>query len=482
MVASFDVSSREVAAVCSPPQAWASASPADRSRQHDLLVSNAHAANRNGSTLLAASLFWQAARLEPNRVSTLLSYVNMRLKSGEHALAAACYLRLLETRSLNPREWEFVTRKLAEANEAMVAAKEGERAAVTIQKIARAASARACLSSRLLASRSARIIQRACLPPANRSHLPFVEQLSLLYLPERGNAQATWEGVESIVACAHPALGARGRPISAAALAPFAALAFRPVAPSLRLPIPPQPAAALHFAVTRRDGCILHCCALPLPQPAGRTASLRGEGEVLVLAGRHYLPHQMRECAEALLPLAVAAAEEKAEERQRQMQRQGGPERQKQGGTDGQPYVKSRRDVKLGLQISVGEGGVRAHLVVRKGKVDGEGEESKEGEENGEAPCEVERDGKRHGEEVILASGTERRSSACFEDEASLYPSTASLRRAARQLIAQPAPRLRQGVSSLRVADREVRLKIPPIARSRGLSPPVEPLANVRRG
>ena len=188
MVASaFDVDAAEVAAICAPSQTSLFNTAAERSKQHDLLVARGLKANSSGSTALACELFWQACRLEPRRTSTLISYVNMRLKQGHTALAAACYLKLMEERELSTREWELVQRKLQEANKSMVEAKEGHTAARTIQCAHRAARARSLTRERRCVWRAAARLQRSYLRRLESSRrggaLPFIEQVSLLRLP-----------------------------------------------------------------------------------------------------------------------------------------------------------------------------------------------------------------------------------------------------------------------------------------------------------
>ena len=67
----------------------------ERTALHDQLVRRGLDANHHGHVAEAAEHFAAAFRLE-RRSSTLLSHVNMRLKLGECALAAACYRRMIE--------------------------------------------------------------------------------------------------------------------------------------------------------------------------------------------------------------------------------------------------------------------------------------------------------------------------------------------------------------------------------------------------
>ena len=183
----FDVDAAEVTSICTPSQTYLFNTAAERSKQHDLLVARGLKANNAGSTALAGELFWQACRLEPRRTSTLISYINMRLKQGHTALAAACYLKLMEERELSTRELELVQRKLQEANKAMVEAKEGHTAARAIQCAHRSSRARRLTRERRRVWRAAARLQRAYLRRLEGSRrggaLPFVEQVSLLRLP-----------------------------------------------------------------------------------------------------------------------------------------------------------------------------------------------------------------------------------------------------------------------------------------------------------
>mmetsp|Transcript_45679 Transcript_45679/g.140811 ORF Transcript_45679/g.140811 Transcript_45679/m.140811 type:complete len:334 (-) Transcript_45679:232-1233(-) len=99
-----------------------------RAEAHNALFRKGLAANASGDSASAASLLFEAARLDP-RPTTILSHVNMRLKLGESALAAACYSRLLAEGSLTAKARAIAVSKLAEANAAKEAEEEEAAAA-----------------------------------------------------------------------------------------------------------------------------------------------------------------------------------------------------------------------------------------------------------------------------------------------------------------------------------------------------------------
>ena len=96
--------SAEVAATLSPEPLNVLNTDGERQRQAVGCVRAGHAANRDGRTAEAAARFFEAYRLEPQRTSSLLSHLSMRLKMGHAELAVACYLQLLETADLSDRE------------------------------------------------------------------------------------------------------------------------------------------------------------------------------------------------------------------------------------------------------------------------------------------------------------------------------------------------------------------------------------------
>jgi hypothetical protein len=83
----------------------------ERTVRAKALIRQGHAANSANDTQRAAALFWEACRLEPHRTSTLISYLNMRLKMGDAELAAAAYTRVLEIRELSDDLIEHVRAK-----------------------------------------------------------------------------------------------------------------------------------------------------------------------------------------------------------------------------------------------------------------------------------------------------------------------------------------------------------------------------------
>ena len=97
-------SEAEVDALVCPAQSYPLNTCDERAKHHDRLVARGFAANAEGDTKRAAELFEEAHALVRTRASTLLSLLNMRLKLGQCELAAAGYLRLMESFELAPRE------------------------------------------------------------------------------------------------------------------------------------------------------------------------------------------------------------------------------------------------------------------------------------------------------------------------------------------------------------------------------------------
>ncbi|KAL1526287.1 hypothetical protein AB1Y20_015005 [Prymnesium parvum] len=430
----FDVEPREVEDICSPPRSPLFNSAAERSKQHDLLVSRGLHANKAGSIALAAQLFWHAAQLEPRRSSTLISYINMRLKQGDAALAAACYLRLMEVRELTPHEWELVQRKLHEANRAMVLSKQRHTAAATVQRLARGRAARSAAAARAARAAAATALQRAYLRRARLRPAPFISQLSFVRLPRKLRAREEWSAARTLVLAVHPA---SAHPISAQALAPFAA-DERAYAGGGGL---------LHFDLTTRSGTTLHCCSLPLAaEEAGTPASTSPPPRyVLVLISTHRLPLQMAECAYALLPLALAAAAEAAAEGESEGAEGEAPE-PPAAADEGVCVRLTPREVGGAVEVRaevLPRGGVRAALAALP----------------------------------HIAAAAE---AAPEWPDGEAAPMRRELQREARRLLAQPGPRAlpRRG-QPLLVAGQRILLQLPAIAGESArdsLPPPVEPL------
>ena len=93
-----------VMALCTPQPSCLLNSASEREQMALKTLARAHAANKEGATVKAAALFYEAAQLEPYRTSTLLSHLSMRFKLGEAELVVASYLWLLEHRELTERE------------------------------------------------------------------------------------------------------------------------------------------------------------------------------------------------------------------------------------------------------------------------------------------------------------------------------------------------------------------------------------------
>ena len=149
----------EIESIVFPEATYLLNSPEDRAERATMLIARGHAANRGGDFEAAAALFGEASGLEPQRASTLISYLNMRLKMGDHELAVACYLRCLEDRQLSAKEMEHVRAKLREANRRMVETNEEREAATLITRVARGIATRRGLSTQLRRVHSICVVQ-----------------------------------------------------------------------------------------------------------------------------------------------------------------------------------------------------------------------------------------------------------------------------------------------------------------------------------
>ena len=127
-------SEAEVDALVCPAQSYPLNTRDERAKHHDRLVARGFAANAAGDTKHAAELFEEAHALVRTRASTLLSLLNMRLKLGQCELAAAGYLRLMESFELAPREWVMAREKLRLANEGIVRSRRRDGAATEVQR------------------------------------------------------------------------------------------------------------------------------------------------------------------------------------------------------------------------------------------------------------------------------------------------------------------------------------------------------------
>ena len=236
----------EVEATLSPEPLNVLNTDQERQRQAARLIACGHAANRTGLISEAAAHFFEAYRLEPQRTSSLLSHLSMRLKMGDAELAVACYLRLLETADLGDREWEHIRRKLREANQRVIETSETRAAAVVIQRLARARLARRHLVHRRRRQAAASRLGRAYLDRIWRRGLgagPLLTHVVLLRLPPppppfADPREHDWLGTVVLFAASSP----HAPDVSAEALAPFASL-------SLPTSEPPHTGGALHFVV-----------------------------------------------------------------------------------------------------------------------------------------------------------------------------------------------------------------------------------------
>ena len=82
----------------------------------EALVSEANDANRAGDHAAACAKF-EEAYWRTGRIAHLLSGANMRLRLGEHAVAARVYTHVLEQQNATEREVAVATRKLAECKQ-----------------------------------------------------------------------------------------------------------------------------------------------------------------------------------------------------------------------------------------------------------------------------------------------------------------------------------------------------------------------------
>ena len=183
-----------VEATCFPTQSCPFNSASERARRASSLVGQGHSCNRSHDYEAAAAHFLEASRLEPDRAAPLISHLNMRLKlarasgsSAELGLCAACYLRLLEARTLEPSEWTMVQSKLRDAQRAMIETRATQHAAATIQAVARGIVGRRRSSVRRERAAAARVVQASVLRRLRRTgcavHSPLVSQVVLLRLP-----------------------------------------------------------------------------------------------------------------------------------------------------------------------------------------------------------------------------------------------------------------------------------------------------------
>ena len=120
LAAEFRVSTADVDELLRPPQAALLQSTEERAALHDKQVARGLLANREGAVAKAAGHFWDAWRLDQQKISTLISLLNMRLKLGHFGVVAAAYLRLLEDCVLSDRDWQAVQTKLQLANRKLV--------------------------------------------------------------------------------------------------------------------------------------------------------------------------------------------------------------------------------------------------------------------------------------------------------------------------------------------------------------------------
>jgi hypothetical protein len=264
LASEYSVTSAEVDQMLRPKQAGLLQASDERVALHDKLVARGLQANREGAIAKASDLFWEAWRLDQQRVSTLISHLNMRLKLGDFGVAAATYLRLLEDVVLTDRDWQAVQAKLQLANRLLVERKEQLRAVLRLQRTWRQAAARRSADARAREVAAARVLQRRVLrarPPP-----PFVEQVILLRLAPQAVAHATGSAVDT---CAG---GDELRGYAATQVLAFVtarrsdgsgsggALEPRAVAPFAALGVPTAAAAAegvgsapLHFVVTSKN-------------------------------------------------------------------------------------------------------------------------------------------------------------------------------------------------------------------------------------
>jgi len=327
-----------VMALCTPQPSCLLNSASEREQMALKTLARAHAANKEGATVKAAALFYEAAQLEPYRTSTLLSHLSMRFKLGEAELVVASYLWLLEHRELTEREWEHVRCKLREVSQRVVETEETRRAAVTIQRIARGRSASTAVLRRRHQNEAARVINRCWLRRRARQRhdlgvAPLVTHVVLLCLPpalvdynggapldEADGEPARCTARQPASVLASYALPNRRHLVSPEALAPFASMAL----PTSQ---PPHVGGVLNFVVTTRNGLALQGCALSFaemqrhppsavagallphsPSPSMSSSASTSPREVLVLLGQRYLPRALAACAHALLPLALPLA------------------------------------------------------------------------------------------------------------------------------------------------------------------------------
>ena len=100
------------------PSAKGFASLAEREQEHATLFQKGMTANAAGN-LDAACAYFEEAYALLFRTTTLLSLINMKLKLGEAALAAACYTKVIQSHGTasSPTEMMRLTAKLAEARQ-----------------------------------------------------------------------------------------------------------------------------------------------------------------------------------------------------------------------------------------------------------------------------------------------------------------------------------------------------------------------------
>ena len=344
-----------VEAIVFPELAWPWNAPEERTARAAKLISHGHAANQAGDTVAAAALFREASALEPGRCTSLISYLNMRLKLGDAELAVAAYLRTLEGRALSAKEMEHVRGKLREANKLLVETRDERDAASLITRVARGTTTRRGLAGRRRRIAAAVMIQRwmqRWLRAHGLGHAGLVSQVVLLRLPPPRPARpcaepsATPESslttIPTIAAsspsssCASPSAAAAAA-LSSSAASPAAAVVLcgcsdvreadegiepASLAPFAALSQPWSGAAhsggALHFVVASRRGRPLYCCAVAFSEPdderdeQAAASHLLAPTEVLVLVSRVYQPRAIAAAAFALLPLALLAAADDA--------------------------------------------------------------------------------------------------------------------------------------------------------------------------
>ena len=266
------------------------------------IFARGHAANNAGAIKVAAELFWEASAILPEKNTSLISYLNMRLKMGDYELCVRCYLRVLESRTLSEKEMTHVRSKLHAANRLMAQTPEEHEAAMRITSVARGVATRCALATRRRHEAAAIMLQRwllRWLRARGRGPAGLVSQVALLRLHPPSAATTAGSAAPSHASPVPEVVAAEFDSrndgwLPSLGLAPFAML----TAP---WSTPRHPGGPLHFVVASRKGGYLYCCAFALGDTAVAEAS---PIDVLVVVSCRYQPAALAASARALLPLA----------------------------------------------------------------------------------------------------------------------------------------------------------------------------------